>query len=310
MKITAFAPASIANVGAGFDVLGVALDSPGDTVTVTKVKEKHFSFHVETVLANVPVTEDKNIAAYVAKLMMEELKCDFGIEMILHKNMPVGSGIGSSGASVVASLFAVNALLQNPLSKKELLRFAIEGERKASGAAHGDNVAPALFGGACIIRNEKPLDVISFHIHPSITWIVLSPHVSLTTAKARSVLPHVVPLQDVTRQMGNMGGLLIGLMEGNADIIRHCMVDHIAEPKRRSLIPAFSEVKEAAIKAGALAAGISGSGPAIFAVTLSKERAAFIANAMIKAMQGSGGYEADVFVSQTNLTGARIVSKC
>lgn len=309
MKITVFAPASIANVGAGFDVLGVALDSPGDVVTVTQTKEKKFTFHVETAISNVPVTEDKNIAAYVAKLMIEELKPDFGIEMVLHKNMPVGSGIGSSGASVVASIFALNALLPNPLPKKDLLRFAVLGEKKASGAPHADNVAPALFGGACIIRNEKPLDVISFQIHPSITWIVLSPHLSLTTAKARSVLPTHIPLQDVTRQMGNLGGLLIGLMEGNAEIIRHCMVDHIAEPKRRSLIPAFSEVKEAAIRAGALASGISGSGPAIFAVTLYKDKAALIANAMRKAMHGSGGYEAEVFVSQTNMTGARIISK-
>lgn len=309
MKIKVFAPASIANICAGFDMLGVALESIGDCVTVTKTKEKKLTFRVDTNIDNIPTSENKNIAAYVAKLMMEELKIDFGIEMILHKNMPVGSGMGSSASSSVAAAVAVNALLPEPLSKNALLPFAMEGERKASGAAHADNVAPSLLGGACIIRNEKPLEVIQIPIQPKMTWIVLSPHLSISTSKARSLLPRTIPLSTATRQMGNLGGFVIGLMQGNAAIIEQCMVDHLAEPMRRSLIPAFSEIKKAALSAGALGCGISGSGPAIFALTMEEDKAPLIAHAMQAMMQEVANIESETFVSATNMIGAKIISE-
>lgn len=309
MKIKVFAPASIANICAGFDVLGVALESIGDFVTVTKTQDKKFTFSVDTKIINLPVAENKNIAAHVAKLMIEELKIDFGIEMILHKNMPVGSGMGSSAASSVAAAFAVNALLPKPLAKKALLPFALEGERKASGAAHADNVAPSLFGGACIIRNEKPLEVLQIPLHQKMTWIVLSPHLSISTSKARSLLPRTIPLSTAIRQMGNLGGFILGAMQGNAEVIAQSMEDHIAEPMRRSLIPAFADVKKAALIAGALGCGISGSGPAIFALTLEEEKAHFIGHAMQIMMREVANIESEIFISATNLVGAQIISE-
>jgi homoserine kinase len=203
----------------------------------------------------------------------------------------------------------VNALLKKPLPKKELLPFAMAGEKKASGAAHADNVAPSLFGGACIIRNEKPVDVIPFSLHKKLRWIILSPHLSISTSKARSLLPKSMPLSLVCRQMGNISGLVLGLQQGEAAIIQQCMVDHIAEPLRRSLIPAFSEVKEAALTAGALGCSISGSGPAIFAVTLDEKKAHHIAEKMQSCMLEVANIASEIFISGTNLVGAKLVTE-
>jgi homoserine kinase len=306
-KITVYAPASIANMSAGFDVLGVALASPGDFVTVKRIPKGEFLFTVETTLPNIPTSIEKNIAAHVASLMLAELKPDFSIEMILHKMMPIGSGIGSSAASCAAAAFAVNALLPHPLAKKELLPFAVEGERLANGVAHADNVAPSLFGGACIIRNEDPMDVISFPVHNDVVWIVVTPHLSIITATAREGLPQTLPLTMVSRQMGNSAGMVVGLMQGNANIIQDCAVDHIAEPFRQSLVPGFAEMKQAAHAAGAIACGISGSGPALFAITLSKNKAEKIAANMIATLFKLTGINADSYISTTNAKGATTV---
>jgi len=305
--VKVYAPASIANIGVGFDVLGVALDEPGDYVIAKRLKKKQFEFSVETNVEDIPVSIEQNIAACVAIHMIKQLNVDFGVDLILHKMMSVGTGLGSSAASSVASAVAINALLPKPLSKLELLPFAVFGERVASEYAHADNVAPILFGGACVIRNEIPLDVIPFEVHPSITWIVVTPKISILTVKARGILPSLVSLSDVARQMGNMTGFVLGLMRGDANLIQRCMVDHIAEPYREKLIPGFYAVKNAALEAGAVACGISGSGPAMFAITLSKDRVDNIAASMIEAFQIDASLGSDCYISQTNNVGATIV---
>jgi len=303
-RVKVYAPATIANLCAGFDVLGIALETPGDSVMATRTANKEFRFSVETTFLNIPISIEDNVAAYVSSKMMDELKLPFGIEMVLHKSMPVGSGLGSSGASSVAAAVAVNALLDKPLTKKELLHFAIEGERKASGTAHVDNVAPSLFGGACIVLNEKSLDVVSFPVHNDITWIVIHPHTTIATSDARRILPTTVPLSDVTCQMGNVSGLVLGLIQGDAELIHKCMVDHIAEPVRQSFIPGFIEMKQAAMASGAIGCGISGSGPSVFAVTLARDKAERIAKQMIFALAKAEGIKADIYISQTNCQGA------
>lgn len=306
-QVKVYAPATIGNLCAGFDVLGVALEAPGDHVIATRTTSKEFKFSVETTFLNIPISIEDNVAAFVSTRMINELKPSFGIEMVLHKMMPVGSGLGSSGASSVAAAVAVNALLEKPLPKRELLPFVVEGERKASGAAHADNAAPSLLGGACIVLNEKPLDVVSFAVHKTITWIVIHPHTTIATADARRILPTNVPLTDVTRQLGNVSGLVLGLMQGDAALISRCMVDHIAEPVRQSFIPGFAEVKQAALSAGAVGCGISGSGPSIFALTLTASKANKIAKQMVLALAKAEGLEADVFISQTNQQGAFVM---
>lgn len=306
--IKVYAPATIANLSAGFDVLGVAVDQPGDSVTAKRTHNTAFQFSVDqTSGVTIPTSNDENIAAFVASLMMQELKPDFGIEMILHKSMPIGSGLGSSAASCVAAAVAVNALLPHPLERKALMRFIIEGERKASGAAHADNAAPCLLGGACIVRNEQPIDIIPFSIHPDVTWIILSPHLALYTSEARKLLPHSLALSAVTRQMGNLSGLMLGLIRGEGALIKNCMVDLIAEPVRHSSIPAYHEIKKTAMRQGALGCGISGSGPAVFAVTLSKHKAEDIAHHMASTLLEVAGVSSNFYISSTNMQGTKII---
>jgi len=307
-KVKAFAPASIANLGVGFDVLGVALQQLGDIVIAKSTSHREFNFTLKTQIEAVPTSTKDNIAAYVAENMMRELKIPFGIDLELHKLMPIGSGLGSSGASAVAAAMAVNALLSKPLKKIDLLPFVIEGEKKASGAMHADNVAPSLLGGACIIR--PPIcDVIPFSVHRSLVWVVIRPHMSIATAFARTVLPETVSLPKVTEQLGNISGFLLGLISGDAHLIRKCMVDHIAEPVRSPFIPGFAAVKAAAIKAGALGCGISGSGPALFAITKSKTIANRVAKKMINTLQNVAELKADYYISRTNVIGAHILKE-
>src|SRR5258706_5507883 len=209
-SVRVYAPASISNLGPGFDVLGIAIDSPGDYATARRVPTPgvHFSLHTDQ--KGIPSSAAENVAAHVATLMLEEFKLPFGIDLLLEKKMPLGSGLGSSGASSVAAALAVNALLLKPLKRNDLLRFVVEGERKASGSPHADNVAPSLLGGACLIRSYDPLDIIQLPIRNSIVWVVVHPHVVVRTQEARDALPKSIPLKTATHQWGNVSGATPG----------------------------------------------------------------------------------------------------
>lgn len=305
-KVRAFAPATIANLGSGFDVLGLAIDRPGDEVAAERIERPGLVFSVRTKLGNLPSDAKKNVAGHVARLMLEELRPPFGVRMVLYKKMPIGSGLGSSAASSVAAVMAVNALLPKPLKRPDLLRFAIEGERLASGSAHADNVAPSLLGGACLVRSYKPLDVVEIPVKNVITWIVVHPHIEIQTEAARDVLPKAVPLHTAVRQWGNIAGLTVGLAAGNAELVGKCVEDEIAEPVRGNLIPGFHEVKAAAFRAGAFGCSISGSGPSIFAVAQSASCAVGIAGAMRRTFRRFAGIGCDVFASRINMRGALV----
>lgn len=226
--------------------------------------------------------------------------------MTLHKRMPIGSGLGSSAASSVASVVAVNALLPKPLPRHDLLRFAVEGERKASGAAHADNVAPSLLGGACLIRSYDPLDVVRVPTRASLVWVVVHPHIALLTRDARDVLPDNLPLSAAIRQWGNVGGLITGLITGDAPLVGRCTEDVVAEPARAQFIPGFHEVREAALRAGASGCSLSGSGPSMFAVTGSLPSAGKIGAAMKNAFARFAGVHCDVHISRVNQRGATV----
>ena len=305
--VKVFAPASISNLGPGFDVLGIAIDKPGDEVTARRQKEPGLSFCVKTSQPDVPADAQKNVAAHVASLILQECKPSFGLHMVLHKRMPIGSGLGSSAASSVASAVAVNALLPKPMRKADLLRYVLEGERMASGSPHADNGAPSLLGGARLIRSYEPLDVIPVPVVNSIVWVVVHPHVIVRTEEARSILPKAVTLQTAIRQWGNISGLIIGLAAGNAELVGRCVEDAIAEPVRASLIPAFNEVKQAALRAGALGCSISGSGPSLFAVAASTHAARSIGAAMRRMFERAAKVQSEVYVSRVNMEGARII---
>ena len=306
-SVKAFAPATISNLGPGFDVLGVALNEPGDFVIAHRQEERGLSFLVQTLQARVPHDPQKNVAAYVARLILRELKPSFGVQLILQKAMPIGSGLGSSAASGVAAAVAVNALMPRPLNKADLLRFALEGERYACGSPHADNAAPSLLGGACLIRSYTPLDVIPVPVDRSLVWVVIHPHVIVLTKKARAILPQSVPMKSAVHQWGNVAGLVLGLSAGNKQLIRRSVEDVIMEPLRARLIPGFEDVKRAALKAGALGCSISGSGPSVFAIASSLKTARTLSAVMARTFKQVAGVECDVFISRTNAQGAAIV---
>ncbi|MDL1892849.1 homoserine kinase [Sphingobacteriales bacterium CHB3] len=305
-SVTVFAPATIGNAGSGFDVIGIAIDKPGDIVVASRSKQPGLHFSLRVSSREVP-PDLSNVAAHVAQLMLDEFKPGFGIDLTLHKKMPVGSGLGSSAASSVASVVAVNALLPKPLKRIDLLRFALEGERLASGSIHADNAAPSLLGGAQLVRSYTPLDVVALPVRNTILWVVIHPHLVVRTEDARSVLPATVPMQSAIRQWGNVGGLVAGLARGDASLVGRSTEDVVAEPVRAKLVSGFHEVRDAALEAGAFGCTLSGSGPAMFAVASSLQSAKKIAAAMKKTFARVANAKADAFISRINMRGATII---
>lgn len=302
--VRSYAPATISNIGPGFDVLGLAIDSPGDVVVARRQREPGLTFSLLTKIKGVPSDAKHNVAAHVATLLLDEGRPPFGVDLVLQKHMPIGSGLGSSAASSVAALVAVNALLLKPLPKRDLIRFAVEGERLASGSPHADNAAPSLLGGACLIRSYDPLDVVALPVKNHFYWVVVHPHVVVKTAMARRVLPKKIPLHRAVQQWGNVGGLVAGLITGNAELVSTCVVDFVAEPVRSKLTPGFAEVKEAALKAGALGCSLSGSGPSVFAIAESARHAHRIASDMQRTFNLTARVKSDAYISRINMRGA------
>jgi homoserine kinase len=303
--VKVFAPATIANLGPGFDVLGIAIQQPGDIVTAetTSLPGLKFSIHG---ISTTPENQE-NVAAHVANLMLTELKPAFGVSLVLQKLMPIGSGLGSSGASAAAAAFAINALLTKPLSRMDLIPFAMEGERLASGSAHADNVAPALLGGVCLIRSYEPLDIIKIPVKNPLLWIAAHPHVVVHTQTARDILPKQVALSTLVKQSGNLSGLILGLVTGDDNLVGRSLHDVIIEPARAVLIPGFEKVKQAALAVGALAFSISGSGPSVFAIATSPIAAEKIAAEIKKSFFVDAHLECDIYISPVNSEGATIL---
>jgi homoserine kinase len=308
-KITVYAPASISNLGSGFDVLGLAIDVPGDFVTAERKSEPGIEFLLDSSDSELPVNPQENVAFHVASVMLEDIKPDFGVRLTLHKRMPVGSGLGSSAASSVAAVYAVNGLLSRPMKKEKLLCYALEGERKSTGITHADNVSPSLFGGACLVRSYNPLDVVSIPVRNSIVWVAVHPKCIVKTRDARSILPETLPLTTAVSQWGNVGGMSIALMTGDARLAGKCAEDAVAEPVRSHLVPGFTEVKKAALKAGAFGCTLSGSGPAMFAIASSKAAGRRVGRAMLDAFRKNAGVTCDVYISRINMRGAVIVDE-
>jgi homoserine kinase len=306
-SVKTYAPATLSNLGPGFDTLGVAINSPGDIIVARRRSEHGLGFSLATSDIAVPRGVKKNVASHVATLLLSETRPSFGIEMVLQKSMPVGSGLGSSAASSVVAAVAVNALLDKPLSRVDLLPFILEGERLACGSAHADNAAPSLLGGGCLIRSYDPLDVVPFPVNRSLIWVVVHPNIEVLTKKARAMLPEQIALQSAIRQWGNVAGLVLGLTTGNRNLIRRCVEDVVVEPLRAQLIPGFHDVKRAAIDAGALGCSISGSGPSVFALASSMERARAIGATMAKGFRLAASVPSNVYISRTNEIGARII---
>ncbi|MBP8793032.1 MAG: homoserine kinase [Lutibacter sp.] len=302
-EIKIFTPATIANVSCGFDVLGLALDTVGDEMTIRKVAKKGVTI-TKIIGQKLPLETHNNVAGVAALALLSETDSEFGFEIEIDKRIKPGSGIGSSAASSAGAVWAINELLGKPFGSTDLVRFAMEGERLATGVAHADNVAPALFGGFTLVRSYQPLDIISIHTPEELYATVIHPQIEVKTSDAREILKTTVSLKDAIKQWGNVGGLISGLYTEDYDLIGRSLEDHIIEPIRSILIPAFDAVKQNSLKAGALGCGISGSGPSIFALSKGEETAEKVAEAM-KSVYENVGIDYDIHISKVNKQGVK-----
>ncbi|SIS97974.1 homoserine kinase [Zobellia uliginosa] len=302
-EIKIFCPATIANVSCGFDVLGVALDNVGDIMVVRKTPEKGIRI-TKLEGQDLPMETERNVAGVAGLALLEKGDYEGGFEIEIYKKIKAGSGIGSSAASSTGAVWAMNELLGRPFSTLELVQFSMEGERLASGVAHADNVAPALFGGFTLVRSYDPLDIIPIHTPPELYATVIHPQIEVKTSDSRKILKTNITLADGIKQWGNVGGLIAGLFTEDYDLIGRSLVDHIVEPIRSILIPGFDQVKSEAINAGALGCGISGSGPSIFAFSKGEAIANEVAAAM-KNVYKNIGIDYDVHVSKINREGIK-----
>jgi homoserine kinase len=313
-KISVFAPATVANVGCAFDVLGLALQSPGDTVTIEQTDAPGITIvSIEGDDGRLPRDPSANAATAAAEALIKACQdsCGsshnlYGFAFSISKGLPIGSGLGSSSASSAAAVVALNELLGAPFSRSQLIRFAMEGERVACGTAHADNVAPAILGGITLIRSYEPLEVISLPI-PNVWIAVATPHLELKTADARKILRRAVPLSQAIAQWGNVAALVAAIYTDDLELMGRALQDHIVEPERAQLIPGYHHTKQAALNAGALGCSISGAGPSLFALSPSCETAQQI----VQAMQGAWrdlGIESNTSVSQIQQGGASMCS--
>lgn len=304
-EIKVFTPATIANISCGFDILGLCLDTVGDEMIVRKVATKGVKI-TNITGQNLPYELNKNVAGVSALAFLEHIDEKVGFEIEIHKKIKPGSGIGSSAASSAGVVYAMNELLGNPFSSSELISFAMQGEKLASGSAHADNVAPALLGGFTLIRSYEPLDVLKINAPNDLFSAVIHPQIELKTSDARSVLKEQVPLKNMVKQMGNLGGLISGLYTSDYQLISRSLHDEIIEPNRSILIPKFEQVKKTALTNGALGAGISGSGPSIFALCKGEESAQKVSKAMAEVYHKTP-IDFEIHVSKINQKGIKII---
>jgi homoserine kinase len=307
-SIRVFAPATVANVVCGFDILGFAVNAPGDEVLMRRSREP--GVRITGITGDnglLPLDPDRNTVSCSIKQYLEMTgKKDAGIEIELHKHMPIGSGLGSSSASTVAGIFAVNELLGRPLEKKELIRFAMQGEEMACGTGHADNVAPALLGGFTLVRSYDPLDIISLPYPEELNCSVVFPQVQVPTRDARKLIPSRIPFKDAVTQWGNIAGLVSGLCTKDLALIGRSMQDILVEPVRAILIPGFYEMRQLAMEHGALGFGISGSGPSVFALSGSEAIARTI-NEKLKNYLDSRNIGSYTYHSTINASGPKIL---
>ncbi|MEO1258260.1 MAG: homoserine kinase [Bacteroidota bacterium] len=303
--IKVYAPASVGNAAVGFDALGFAIEKPGDEI-IARISDKP-GLRITKITGakgKLPYEVEKNTAGLAALRLLQHLGEEkMGIEMELHKKLPIGSGLGSSAASAVAGAFAINELLKRPLEKRDLLPFALQGEALASGGIHADNVAPCLLGGMILTRQNVPLDVVRVPVPRGLYAAVINPAVEVLTKDARNILSDTVPLKKMIQQNANLGAFIIGMFNTDIELIGRSLQDVVIEPQRAQLIPHFYEVKEAALSAGALGCSISGAGPSIFTLNANSLIAEKVGEAMQKVFNGHK-IESQLYISKINTEGA------
>ena len=307
-KIKAFAPATVANVSCGFDILGFAIEAPGDEIEIELKKISGIT--IESISGDdgkLPLDPKLNSASVAIQSYINHINYKDGINLNLYKKMPISSGMGSSAASAVAAVVGINTLLGSPLKRKELLPFILEGEKIACGTAHADNAAASLLGGFILVRSYDPIDIVSINYPEDLITIVIHPDLKIDTKIARGLLKDTINLSDAISQWGNVAGLISGLHQKNYELISRSLVDNIAEPKRSNLITGFNDVKNIALQSGAIGCGISGSGPSMFALCKDINKANSIATKMKNAF-AEHSIKSNFYISKINANGAIIIN--
>ncbi len=308
-RVRIFAPATVANLGPGFDVLGLALAAPGDIVEAELSDRPGIEIVEITgdkgLLSRDPV---RNVAGRAAADVVRRSGQDTGVRIWLHKQMPLASGLGSSGASSAAAAVATHELLGRPLNQRDLLLSAMEGERAASGTPHADNVAPSVLGGIVLVRSYEPFEVLSLPVPAELRVVVVHPHCEVSTADARRLVKnHTYSLDHVVPNLGNVAALVLALCQSDLALLGRSIDDRLIEPLRATLIPGFSAVKAAALSAGALGCSIAGSGPSVFAFASDDETAVKIGAAMQSAFKSAAGLDSHLYSGKVNPVGAHEV---
>ena len=307
MTVLVHSPATLSNLGCGFDVFGLALAAPYDTIRLTRRAVPGVSIrHLDAY--NLPTDPARNVAGVALLALLRAVPEEMGFDLEITKGIKPGSGVGSSAASAVGAVVAANALLGNRFTKMQLVDFAMEGEAVASGARHADNIAPAIFGGFTVVRALEPaLDILALPAPP--LWVaVVHPQIELKTSDSRQVLPTTVPLGLAVRQWANVAGLTAGFLTADYDLIGRSLTDYIVEPARLPLIPGLAEARTRALAAGAIGGGISGSGPSIFMLNKTEETAQAV-GAALGSVFAELGIAFNVYVGPVGTTGARVVSE-
>ncbi len=298
--ITIKAPATIANLVCGFDILGLALEEPYDVMTLTRKDSPGLTIkHIDEY--GLPERPEDNVAGAALLALMEAYENELGFELTIDKRIKPGSGLGSSAASAAGAVYAANKLIENAFSNEDLIKFAMNGEKVASGVKHADNITPCLLGGVTLIRSIHPLDIIKIDA-PELFISVVHPQIEVKTSDARQILKEDISLKKAIKQWGNIAGLVAGLMQKDYALIGRSLEDVIIEPVRSILIPAFDEVKAKCIEAGALGGGISGSGPSIFMLNKDQETA-LIVEEIMKNIYTRVGIEFKTYVTKLNTKG-------
>jgi homoserine kinase len=306
-RVTAFAPGSVANVAIGFDILGFSVDSVGDRVTLTRTAKPGVTISSITgVVQDLPLAADKNTAGQALLALIKARSLPFGFDMRIEKGIPLASGLGGSAASAVAAVVAANAMIEDPLTRIELLKVAMEGEAVASGSRHADNISPSLFGGLVLTVGIDEPRVKQIPVPEQIHAVIIHPHLQVSTKQARAILSRTVNMSDFVWQTANLAGFISGCYTNDLDLIKASLEDVIIEKQRQVLIPGFAAVRAAALASGALGCSISGAGPTVFALCLETE-ARKVRRAMQDAFDAEG-VESDQWIVPVQSGGAHVVS--
>ncbi len=304
---TAFAPATVGNVAVGFDILGFALASPGDRVEVTRIDESTVRIaEITGVVTDLPTDATENTATAGLVELIDDLNLDFGFEVRIEKGIPLGSGMGGSAASAVASIVAADSLINRRLSRPELLHYALLGEAVATGEIHADNVTPCLFGGLTLTRSIDPVDIIEIPVPEQIRCAVVYPHRRVDTKRARQAIPDELPVAQFVEQSANLAGFIAGCYRGDLDLIGRSLEDVLIEAHRAPLVPGLTAVRRAADEAGVLGSSISGAGPTVFAWCRSAKSADLAAQQMADAFVAEG-CDTSVWTGAISVNGAHLV---